>query len=73
MMCTDWEMGESFRRWKRKYKADWEAAFRQRYETDMITKRDTHFYVGTMHGHPNNWIIVGLFYPPYESHPELPL
>jgi len=38
--------------------------FRQRYETEMIQKYDTHFYVGTMHGHPQVWIIVGLFYPP---------
>jgi hypothetical protein len=30
----------------------------------MITKLDTHFYVGTVHKHPTEWIIVGLFYPP---------
>ncbi len=29
----------------------------------MIEKNDTHFYVGTLHHHPNIWIIVGLFYP----------
>jgi hypothetical protein len=25
---------------------------------------DTHFFVGTLHQYPKNWIIVGLFYPP---------
>ena len=35
----------------------------------MINDRDTHFYVGTIHQHPKEWIIVGLFYPP----PETPL
>ncbi len=30
----------------------------------MIEKKDTHFFMGTMHGHPGVWIIVGLFYPP---------
>jgi hypothetical protein len=30
----------------------------------MINKNDTHFFVGTVHGHPHVWIIVGLFYPP---------
>jgi hypothetical protein len=38
--------------------------FRQRYERDMIEKNDTHFYVGNIHQHPDNWLIVGLFYPP---------
>jgi hypothetical protein len=27
----------------------------------MIQERDTYFYVGTMHQHPNRWIILGLF------------
>jgi hypothetical protein len=38
----------------------------------MINKYDTHFFVGTVHNHPKNWIIVGLFYPPPERSPELP-
>jgi hypothetical protein len=63
MMCTDWEMGESWRRWSKEYGAGWEAKFRQKYETEMIERFDTHFYVGTIHRHPSAWIIVGLFYP----------
>jgi hypothetical protein len=62
--CTDWEMGQSWRKWSRDYGDDWAAAFRQRYETEMIERNDTHFYVGTIHQHPNRWIIIGLFYPP---------
>jgi hypothetical protein len=64
IICTDWEMGQSWRLWKAKYGDGWEAKFRQRYETDMIEKYDTHFYMGTIHQHPQTWIIVGLFYPP---------
>lgn len=64
MSCTDWEMGESYRRWRDKYDEEWEIALRQKYEDEMIHKRDTHFYVGTVHNHPKEWIIVGLFYPP---------
>lgn len=63
MICTDWEMGESWRRWSKDYGAGWEAKFRQKYETEMIERFDTHFYVGTVHKHPSAWIIVGLFYP----------
>ena len=64
LMCTDWEMGQSYRDWKSEYGQGWEAKFRQRYETDMIQNKDTHFYVGTVASHPNRWIIIGLFYPP---------
>jgi hypothetical protein len=71
MTCTDWEMGQSYRRWRRDYGDSWEAPFRKRYEDEMINKLDTHFYVGTVHRHPKSWIIVGLFYPPYEQMEDL--
>lgn len=64
MSCTDWEMAESYRRWRDEYEEEWETAFRKRYEDEIINKLDTHFYVGTVHRHPTEWIIVGLFYPP---------
>jgi len=67
LSCTDWEMGQSWRSWKEAYGDKWEEKFRQRYETEMIEKNDTHFYVGTIHQHPGAWIIVGLFYPPRAS------
>lgn len=61
--CTDWEMGASYRNWRRDYGDKWEEKFRQRYEYEMINLNDTHFYVGTLRSHPATWIIVGLFYP----------
>jgi hypothetical protein len=64
MICTDWEMGQSYRKWNQQYGPNWEGKFRQRYEEEMIRKYDTHFYVGTLRGYPGTWIIVGLFYPP---------
>jgi len=70
LICTDWEMGESYRKWKRQYGDGWEQKFRQRYESDMIRKYDTHFYVGTVHQHPQTWIICGLFYPPRATSEE---
>jgi hypothetical protein len=72
IICTDWEMYESYRRWRNEYGDKWEEKFRQRYETEMITKYDTHFYMGTVHQHPHVWIIVGLYYPPKtEKEPTL--
>lgn len=67
LSCTDWEVGESYLKWKDEYGDDWEKKFRERYEYEMINKFDTHFYVGTVHGHPLEWIIIGLFYPPKTS------
>lgn len=64
MICTDWEMGQAYRQWRRSYGDKWETAFRQRFETEMIDKFDTHFYVGNLHQRPNAWIVIGLFYPP---------
>ena len=71
LSSTDWEMGESYRKWKTAYGDNWEEKFRQRYETDMIQKYDTHFYVGTIHQHPGTWIVVGLFYPPRDPRGSL--
>ncbi len=67
LMCSDWEMSQSYRQWKGRYGAAWEGKFRQKYEAEMIREHDTHFYVGTVHQHPQAWIIVGLFYPPIET------
>jgi hypothetical protein len=64
MSCTDWEMAESYRRWRDQYDEEWEIALREKYEEELVKKRDLHFYVGTVHRHPTEWIIVGLFYPP---------
>lgn len=61
--CTDWEMGQSYRKWKNEYGDDWERAFHQKYEEEMIHKNDTHFFVGNMHQHPASWLVVGLWYP----------
>lgn len=67
LICIDWELCQSYRVWRDKYKDNWEWTLLNRYETDMILNRDTHFFVGTIHGHPGTWIIIGLFYPPKQE------
>ena len=62
--CTDWEMAQAFRSWRRKYQGDWESKFREKFEEEMIHRFRTRFFVGTVHNHPNSWLIVGLWYPP---------
>jgi hypothetical protein len=70
LMCTDWEIGQSYRQWKAAYRDKWQEKFRLRYESDMINKNDTHFYVGTVASHPHRWIIIGLFYPPRQTNDQ---
>ncbi len=64
LICIDWELGQSYRQWKQRYGDDWTDKIVEKYETYMILERDTYFFVGTVHGHPGAWIIIGLFYPP---------
>jgi hypothetical protein len=70
LICIDWEMGQSWRKWRDDYGNKWEEKFRLRYETEMIQRYDTHFYAGTVHQYPDTWIVIGLFYPP-RSQPDL--
>lgn len=63
MHCTDWEMAQSFRKWRRQYRNDWKTAFLEKYERQMKERYDTYFFVGNMAAHPENWIIIGLFNP----------
>ena len=48
-----------------------ENAFRQKYEVEMKERFDTHFFVGNMHQYPNSFLIVGLYYPPFQQMPDL--
>lgn len=67
MKVLDWEVLESVRKWYREYPHDqFEDKFRETYEHYMAT-RDLHFFVGTMLRWPNNWTIIGLYYPPKPS------
>lgn len=67
LSVADWEAGQAYRSWRRRYGNQWEQPFRQQFEKEMINKYNTHFYVGTMRAHPDRWIIIGLFYPPQST------
>ncbi len=64
LICVDWELCQAYRDWRVKYGNEWEWAIINRFQTEMILKYNTYFFVGTIHGHPSTWIIIGLFYPP---------
>lgn len=64
IMCEDWEMLESWRRWKVKYPTREKLIekFQERFLHYMV-KQDLYFFVGT-HSRFNTWLIIGLYYPP---------
>jgi hypothetical protein len=64
LTCFDWEMGQAYRSWRRQYGENWERPFRNRFESEMINKNDTHLFVGNLHQFQTSWIVIGLFYPP---------
>lgn len=64
--CLDWELYQAYRSWRQKYGDRWRTKFLLRFSDQMISKNDTHFYVGTIRAHPREWTIVGLFYPPFD-------
>lgn len=65
MRCLDWEIGQAYRYWQNKYPAgEFQQKFLAKFRDEMILKRDTHFFMGTLAAHPITWTIIGLFYPP---------
>lgn len=62
-MITDWEVGALYFNCQRSHGQNWETPFRQKLE-EWFSKRDLIFLMGTVHRFPDQWLIVGLVYPP---------
>jgi hypothetical protein len=61
---TDWEIGALYWNCVKLYgSTGWEAKFRHRLETEFATK-DLLLLMGTIHRFPDQWLIVGIIYPP---------
>jgi hypothetical protein len=61
---TDWEIGALYWNCVKGYgPKGWEAKFRQRLETEFANK-DLLLLMGTIHRFPDQWLIVGIVYPP---------
>jgi hypothetical protein len=63
----DWEVGALYWNCLHRYGENgWQAAFRQKLETEFATK-DLFLLMGTIHRFPDKWLIVGLIYPPKQQ------
>ena len=67
LMIIDWEIGQSYRDWRHKYKPQDHllTMIRKRWLELMCAPRnDVYFYVGSMHRFPSTFMVLGVFYPP---------
>jgi len=62
----DWEAGALYRNCYRTNGSKWEQKFREKYETEFAQK-DLLLMLGTMHRFPDQWLIIGVIYPPMRS------
>ncbi|MEH6375506.1 hypothetical protein V7793_14370 [Streptomyces sp. KLMMK] len=65
MALRDWEAGESYRKFLRKYgEAGVREKLRERWYERMVTpNRAVHLFVGNIAAHPKTFMLLGLFYP----------
>lgn len=75
MSIHDWEVGALFWRCVDRGDSPQVAAnnVKERFLNEICgPDKETYFYVGTVHGHPRSWIVLGTFYPKVEkSQPKL--
>ncbi len=60
-LFEDWEVGQSWRSWSRRYpdRAELEQMLRQRYVVIPREKDNLFLFVGTMARHPDTWLVIG--------------
>lgn len=63
LKIIDWELGEAYRNWTRKYGERWEEVLREKFERELPAS-DLHLVVGNIAVHPRNFVIIGLLRPP---------
>ncbi|HUW20503.1 MAG TPA: hypothetical protein VMW16_14495 [Sedimentisphaerales bacterium] len=72
LMIHDWELTETYRRWRHKYTAQALLfKIREKWFDDLCgSTKDAYFYVGNMWQRPKQFMVLGVFYPP-KSPPSL--
>jgi len=66
----DWEIGQAYRSWRYNYKDKTVLLqkIKERWLDNLCAdKRNTYFYVGNMKRFRQNFMILGVFYPPHEK------
>jgi len=75
MMIADWELGQLFLAMRQKYQDERIAVqkVKDKFLGELCsTDRDPCFFLGTQYLHPNNWLVLGVFWPPREPQMAFP-
>ena len=65
----DWELAQAFRKWRESYRdeASLMEALRDKWLGEMWAPgRDSALFVGSMHQHPNSFLVLGVYWPEKE-------
>jgi hypothetical protein len=69
----DWEAGQAARKWKRHGCTDVDLSdlLHKKFFGQMCAPdRDTYFFLGNQHQHPQSFLVLGVFWPPRGSKPD---
>lgn len=66
LLILDWEIVQAYRDWRSRYPSESELLekIEQRWMEMTSAKKDTYFYVGNMQRFKNQFMVLGVFYPP---------
>jgi hypothetical protein len=68
----DWEIAEAYRAWSNYTEEERLERIRQKWFGDFFRNgKDSSFFVGNMFGHPRNFLILGVFWPPAANQRQL--
>ena len=65
-MITDWEIGMLYWNCVDYYQSEWEKYFRKKVQNEF-SKKNLYFIMGNMYRFRDQWLIVGVIYPPATS------
>lgn len=61
----DWELSQSYRAWRDRYGDEVLDRLKQRWLDEMCSEaKNTAFFVGNQHQHPEAFLVLGVFWPP---------
>lgn len=66
LKIIDWELGQAYRKWRGETLSHEEllGKIRQKWLAEICSERnDVYFYVGNMHRHRDQFLVLGVFYP----------
>lgn len=61
---VDWEISAAYRKWRHAYPTDFIERIRHKWFDELCAPdRDTRFFVGNMHQHPQSFLVLGVHWP----------